>query len=122
MSDEPKELYRIIDNACPYTGKASTRTITFTVDKETPCGCWIIQKRNPNGWIQSCDMFSRRWVSRTTHFALPNMHEAMGSYLCRKRRQTIIYTGRLKQAERQLAYADEEFKKLTKEAASNANA
>lgn len=91
------------DTETRYATYGSEETVVtlwhYYVQKETPCGYWIV----------GGPRMKRRWVSKTAHkrFAYPTQEQALESFLRRKKRQVEIYTSRLEQAKRELAVAQE---------------
>lgn len=76
-------------------GEETTVTLWHCyLQKETPCGYWII----------GGPRMKRRWISKTAtkRYAYPTEKQALDSLLKRKQRQVEIMERRLEEAKRQL--------------------
>lgn len=86
------KLYRYED--CKYSG---IRVLEFDVLKETPQGYWIAAG------------FDKKWVSNNgrKRYAYPTPHDALSSYVARKRRQTELLDAQLRTAKLRLQAASD---------------
>jgi len=99
VKDDRVKFFRYTSRNCSYNYNAVIiEDEVFYLEKETPCGYWIV------------DGFStfRKWVSKTTRkrYAYPTREEALNSLYYRKKRQVIILEAQLKLAKSTIKQID----------------